>query len=133
MCIRDRPIKDLSFSKGDFALVQNTSGQTWGLSLINNKLLLGHHEGAFYVNTNTATSFSNKPGFWNFTPLGNMSPASIIVGGTYRGLTIFDTKANQLFQTLDIPNFIESSRYVTIDSEENIWVSHPYHLSLIHI
>jgi Predicted periplasmic ligand-binding sensor domain len=30
-------------------------------------------------------------------------------------------------QTLDIPNFIESSRYVTIDAEENIWVSHPYH------
>jgi len=56
-----------------------------------------------------------------------MSPASIVVGGTYRGLTIFDAKANQLFQTLDIPNFIESSRYVTIDAEENIWVSHPYH------
>jgi DNA-binding CsgD family transcriptional regulator len=122
-----QPLKDLSFSKGDFSLVQNTSGQTWGLSLINNKLLLGHHEGAFYVNNNTATSFSNKPGFWNFTPLGNMSPASIVVGGTYRGLTIFDAKANQLFQTLDIPNFIESSRYVTIDAEENIWVSHPYH------
>jgi len=108
-------------------LVQNTSGQSWGLSLINNKLLLGHHEGAFYVNNNTATSFSSKPGFWNFTPLGNMSPASVVVGGTYRGLTIFDAKANQLFQTLDIPNFIESSRYVTIDAEENIWVSHPYH------
>jgi DNA-binding CsgD family transcriptional regulator len=107
--------------------VQNTSGQSWGLSLINNKLLLGHHEGAFYVNKNTATSFSTKPGFWNFTPLGNMSPASIVVGGTYRGLTIFDAKANELFQTLDIPNFIESSRYVTIDAEENIWVSHPYH------
>lgn len=56
-----------------------------------------------------------------------MSPASIVVGGTYRGLTIFDAKANQLLQTLDIPNFIESSRYVTIDAEENIWVSHPYH------
>ena len=108
-------------------MVQNTSGQSWGLSLINNKLLLGHHEGAFYVNNNSATSFSSKPGFWNFTPLGNMSPASIVVGGTYRGLTIFDAKANQLFQTLDIPNFIESSRYVTIDGEENIWVSHPYH------
>ncbi|MEY4551893.1 MAG: hypothetical protein RL099_221 [Bacteroidota bacterium] len=122
-----QPLHDLSFSKGDFALVQNTSGQTWGLSLINNKLLLGHHEGAFYVNNNTATSFSSKPGFWNFTPLGNMSPASIVVGGTYRGLTIFDAKANELFQSLDIPNFIESSRYVTIDGEENIWVSHPYH------
>jgi DNA-binding CsgD family transcriptional regulator len=56
-----------------------------------------------------------------------MSPASIVIGGTYRGLTIFDAKANELFQSLDIPNFIESSRYVTIDGEENIWVSHPYH------
>lgn len=122
-----QPIKDLSFSKGDFSLVQNTSGQSWGLALINNQLVLGHHEGAFYVNNNTASSFSNKPGFWNFTPLGNMTPATTIVGGTYRGLTLLDAKTNQLVESLDIPNFYESSRYVTIDAEENIWVSHPYH------
>lgn len=122
-----QPIKDLSFSKGDFSLVQNTGGQSWGLALINNQLVLGHHEGAFYINNNTATSFSNKPGFWNFTPLGNMTPATLIVSGTYRGLTLLDATANQLVASLDIPNFYESSRYVTIDAEENIWVSHPYH------
>ena len=122
-----QPIKDLSFSKGDFSLVQNTSGQSWGLALINNQLLLGHHEGAFYVTNNVASSFSNKPGFWNFTPLGNMTPSTLIVGGTYRGITLLDAKANQLIESVDIPDFYESSRYVTIDAEENIWVSHPYH------
>jgi len=122
-----QPVNDLSFSKGDFSLVQNTSGQSWGLALINNQLVLGHHEGAFYVNNKVATPFSSKPGFWNFTPLGNMTPSTLIVGGTYRGLTLLDAKANQLIESLDIPNFYESSRYVTIDAEENIWVSHPYH------
>lgn len=122
-----QPLKDLSFSKGDFSFVQNSNGQAWGLALINNQLVLGHHEGAFFVRQNSATSFSNKPGFWNFTPLSNMTPSTVVVGGAYKGLTLFDAKANQLIESLEIPNFLESSRYVTIDGEENIWVSHPYH------
>ena len=122
-----QPIKDLSFSKGDFSFVQNSNGQAWGLALINNQLILGHHEGAFFVNQNTASPFSNKPGFWNFTPLSNMTPSTVVIGGTYKGLTLFDAKANKLIESLEIPNFLESSRYVTIDGEENIWVSHPYH------
>lgn len=122
-----QPLKDLSFSKGDFSFVQNSNGQAWGLALINNQLILGHHEGAFFINQNTASTFSNKPGFWNFTPLSNMTPSTVVVGGTYKGLTLFDAKANKLIESLEIPNFLESSRYVTIDGEENIWVSHPYH------
>jgi len=122
-----QPLKDLSFSKGDFSFVQNSNGQAWGLALINNQLILGHHEGAFFVNQNTASPFSNKPGFWNFTPLSNMTPSTAVIGGTYKGLTLFDAKANKLIESLEIPNFLESSRYLTIDGEENIWVSHPYH------
>jgi len=122
-----QPMKDLSFSKGDFVPVNNTKGQTWGLAEINNQLLLGHHEGPFMIKDNTAQSISNNPGFWNFVPLSTTFPTSRIVAGNYKGLTFFDYKNGQFISSGEVPGFVESSRFVAIDKDENIWVSHPYH------
>jgi ligand-binding sensor domain-containing protein/DNA-binding CsgD family transcriptional regulator len=112
-----QPAKDLSFSKGNFSLVNNTRGQNWNLQQINGKLLLGHHEGAFEIKGNSAISFSNYAGFWNFTPY-----RTGIIAGNYKGLLYI----NGSTQT-PIPNFLESSRFVAVDANLNTWVSHPYH------
>jgi hypothetical protein len=118
---------DYSFVKGDFDEVANTEGQTWNLSEINGKLLLGHHEGAFIITDNTAKKISNTAGFWNFLPTTNIYPSSKIVAGHYKGIQFFNYN-NDLFTPTDIiPGFKESSRYITMDNNENIWVSHPYH------
>jgi len=76
-----QPAKDISFSKGNFSLVNNTRGQNWNLQQINGKLLLGHHEGAFEIKGNAAIPFSNYAGFWNFIPY-----RSGIIAGNYKGL-----------------------------------------------
>lgn len=120
-------MRDMSFSKGNFMPVNNTKGQTWGLAKINNKVLLGHHEGAFEINDNSAQPISSNTGYWNFVPLSGTFPASQIIAGNYKGLTIFDFVNQQFIQSIQIPGFIESSRFVAIDKEDNIWVSHPYH------
>lgn len=112
-----QPARDISFSKVHFSLVANTRGQNWGLKQINGKLLLGHHDGAFEIREQTATPFSSYAGFWNFVPFGNG-----IIAGNYRGLLFMEGK-NQV----PIANFNESSRFVAVDSNNNIWVSHPYH------
>jgi len=118
---------DLSFSKGLFSPVANTSGQVWGLAEINGKLLMGHHEGAFNINENTAQRISAVPGFWNFTPMSSVFPSARIVAGSYKGLT-FLNYSNQSFSIAEnIPAFYESSRFVALDKYDNIWVSHPYH------
>ena len=122
-----KQIKDLSFSKGDFLLVNNTKGQTWGLAEINNQLLLGHHEGAFEIKGNKAQSISSNPGFWNFIPMSGIFPSAQMVAGNYKGLTLFDFNNGQFIQSEQIPGFTESSRFVALDNEDNIWVSHPYH------
>lgn len=121
-------VKDLSFSKGMFTPVANTEGQTWGLSVINKQLLIGHHEGAFVMNGNSAKKITSSSGFWNFVPLSNTYPASKIIAGNYKGLAILDFK-NGSFSTSSesISGFGESSRFVTLDQDSNIWVSHPYH------
>lgn len=119
--------EDLSFSKGHFSPVANSSGQVWGLSEINGKLLMGHHEGAFNVNENTAQEISAIPGFWNFTPMSSVYPSAKIVAGNYRGLTFLNYTNNVFSVAENMPAFNESSRFVAMDKYDNIWVSHPYH------
>ncbi|MFM6954836.1 MAG: triple tyrosine motif-containing protein [Sphingobacteriaceae bacterium] len=119
---------DLSFSKGTFSLVNNTKGQSWNLSKINNQLLLGHHEGAFIIRNNTAVPLAKGKGFWNFLPLSATMPSKEIVAGTYQGLVLFTSKGNTIVKVNDlVGDFKESSRYVSLDEGGNIWISHPYH------
>ncbi|MBK6635124.1 MAG: hypothetical protein IPG38_13165 [Chitinophagaceae bacterium] len=120
-------LPDMSFSKGSFTAVNNTKGQTWGLARINNQLLLGHHEGAFAIKNNDAIPISPDKGFWNFVPLANSFPSGSMVAGGYTGLTIFDYVNGQFIQSKVISGFHESSRFVVLDNDSNIWVSHPYH------
>ncbi len=122
-----QPVPDMSFSKGNFTVVSNTNGQTWGLANINNQLLLGHHEGAFEINNNNAIPISSTKGFWNFVPLSNTYPSGQVVAGGYNGLNIFNYENGQFKFAKSIGGFNESSRFVTLDKDNNIWVSHPYH------
>jgi len=74
-------IKDLSFSKCAFTLVEYTTGQNWKLAIANNKLILAHHEGTFVLNDNKATQIpSNDLGFWNYVPMSNNSLNTKFVG-----------------------------------------------------
>lgn len=119
--------QDLSFSKGVFEPIVNAKGQCWGLASINNKVLLGHHEGAFIIENNVANKISSQNGFWNFIATNSIYPVTTIVGGNYNGLNIFSYINNTFVESAKIPNFNESSRYITIDDKKNIWISHPYH------
>ncbi len=120
-------VQDLSFSKGNFSPVSGTKGQSWSLAEINNRLLFGHHEGAFEINGNAATSISSQHGFWNFIPLSSTFPSQQIIAGNYNGLAMFNFKDDKFSAAGAIPGFTESSRFVVIDQFDNTWVSHPYH------
>ncbi|RYF91663.1 MAG: transcriptional regulator, partial [Chitinophagaceae bacterium] len=118
-----QPVPDLSFSKGIFEPVTNTKGQTWGIAQINNQILLGHHEGAFSIQNNKALPFSAISGVWNF----NATQVGRMVAGHYKGLSFFDINNGAIKYAGGVPGFEESCRFVAIDENENIWVSHPYH------
>ncbi len=120
-------VKDLSFSKGVFLPVAGTRGQTWSLAEINNQVLLGHHEGGFLIKENSAIPISTQTGYWNFKPLTSTFPTAQIVTGNYKGLRFFNFFNQQFKESIEVPGFNESSRFVEIDENDNIWVSHPYH------
>ncbi len=119
--------KDISFCRNPFMPVSNATGQNWHLNVIQGKLLLGHHEGAFQIEGNVAKAITNEFGFWNFQASSSLINNNQIIAGHYKGVRIFDVKGNVVSTIGDIPSFAETSRYLSIDPSGNIWVSHPYH------
>ena len=115
---------DLSLVKADFTPVRNARGQVWNLSIVNDELFAGHHEGAFRIDENTAIPLDRSTGFWAFLPLSPVLPSRVMVAGTYKGINFYTFEGkNTIDKTLSAP--FESARFVTID-DSNIWVSHPY-------
>lgn len=115
---------DLSYIKGSFQPVSNTKGQVWNLSEVNGKLLMGHHDGGFTIQNNTAVPIDNTSGFWTFQPLSNVLPSSLMVTGTYNGLNFYHYKEGK-FTNSNVHAHFESARFVVIENN-NIWVAHPY-------
>jgi len=120
-------LNDIGLNKADYKVVANSKGQNWGLTTINNKLLLSHQDGAFIVENDVAKSLTAETGYWNFIPSSPIAPSPGIIGGSYTGLNLFNYNNNSFTPAGKIANFKESSRYLQIDNEKNIWVSHPYH------
>lgn len=118
---------DLSFSKGDFSLVSGTKGQNWTIQEINNKLLLGHHDGAFEIKNNKAHLIAPIGGFWNFEYLSSVLPSKYIAAGTYNGIEILQSQPDRFVPQQKVSGFHESSRFLTVDDKGDVWVSHPIH------
>lgn len=123
-----QPSTDLSFSRGSFSTVTNSIGQVWGLSEINGHLLMGHHEGAFDIKNNSAVKIENSnTGVWNFLPLSTIFPSEKIIAGNYKGVLFYKYQNGQFLIDQHSKDFEESSRYMAIDRNGFIWISHPYH------
>ena len=118
--------KDLSFSKGNFQKLENSSGQTWRLDEVNQELLLGHHNGSFLIKNKKLFQLTKDAGAWIFVPTSSVSPSKRILAGTYVGLSMLEYNNNGFLNLGEISGMYESLRFLTIDNDNNIWASHPY-------
>ncbi|MEP7145195.1 MAG: triple tyrosine motif-containing protein [Ferruginibacter sp.] len=118
--------KDISFVKGTFEAIPNTAGSSFGLTEVNDKLLLGHHDGFFKIlNGNAVPISANSETYWTFLPLDNHYPSSLIVAGTAKGLSFLKYEHNGFIVKSNLPGFIQSSQFVEIDNKNFIWVADP--------
>jgi ligand-binding sensor domain-containing protein/DNA-binding CsgD family transcriptional regulator len=117
--------KDLSFLRSNFNLVGNSSGQVWRLEEVNQHLLMGHNNGCFDIIGNQAKLISKDAG-WTFLPTSPVPPAQNILTGTYSGLKMLTFTNGQFSDKGNLEGLYESLRFLTSDSEGNIWASHPY-------
>ncbi|MDF2192116.1 triple tyrosine motif-containing protein [Paraflavitalea sp. CAU 1676] len=117
---------DFSFSKNHFQQVRNSKGQVWNLSVVNNQLLMGHHEGTFVVSGNNAAQLITEKGCWLYKPFSATgSPYQMLIGA-YNGLYGVQSGTKGFMTPAYLGGLKESLRFLAVDNEDTIWASHPY-------
>jgi DNA-binding CsgD family transcriptional regulator len=117
---------DFSFTRNHFQQVNNTKGQVWNLTTLNNQLLLGHHEGTFLIRNNQATPLLNDKGSWLYKPFALPDSSADVLIGTYTGLYKTKSGPQGFSAPVHINGLVESLRFLAIDDDKTIWASHPY-------
>ncbi|MDW3647954.1 MAG: triple tyrosine motif-containing protein [Bacteroidia bacterium] len=108
----------------NFQLIENSKGLTWGLDLLDNKLLLSDNRGASLVSSGRANRFFEGTGYWKFEALQKYPDIS--VAGNYQGVAFFRNKGEELEYLYHLEDFSESSRFLEQDNKGNVWIAHPY-------
>jgi ligand-binding sensor domain-containing protein/DNA-binding CsgD family transcriptional regulator len=108
-----------------FALVENSTGQTWNLNNKYGELLLGHNNGGFAIRNNKAVNITNNRGGWIF--LRWEKHPEFILEGCYSSLSVLKQNAKKQWELRnEVQGFRESFRIMEEDDEGNIWLSHPH-------
>jgi ligand-binding sensor domain-containing protein len=118
------PNNDLTAMRGDFSLVKNSNGIVWGLSVVNNQLLMGHNDGAFIIKDGKSEPLDTVTGFWSFQPFGSEQPARMMMAGTYNGVNLYNFTDGKFVNPRNHTLF-ESAKY-TVIADNDIWTVHPY-------
>ena len=114
--------KDLSYLKND--LTNISEGQTWKLGILNNQLYAGKEDGLYQIENKNAKVVDKKSGYWIFETLSNKQ--NLVVTGSYEQVRLFDHNEGQLKDIGNIKSFAGSARFLATDSDQHIWISHPY-------
>ena len=109
---------------GDFKLVKGSGGQVYDISKVENKLFLGHHEGAFEVIDDSVYVLDQELGAWDFKILSNAP--DVLLQGFYEGVIRYKKKGDRWISQGKVEGFKESSRLFEEDKDGNIWISHGF-------
>lgn len=120
-----------SYENIQFRPVENSSGQVWSIQKIGDRIIVGRHEGATYLDNGVLTPFSALEGAWKFMQLKDHPEYA--VEGTYTGFALYKNvnhgnsslKDDWVFIKM-LDEFTESARVFEQDREGYIWVSHAY-------
>ncbi|QGW26839.1 transcriptional regulator [Phnomibacter ginsenosidimutans] len=116
---------DFSQSQSLFTKVPHIDGQVWSLNLLHNKVLIGHHDGAFEYHSASARYITRLGGgYWLYRAARRQGS---YIAGTYQGLQQLIATAKGFQSDSSFNNLLkETLRFVEIDEINNtIWASHP--------
>ncbi|MBW1294427.1 triple tyrosine motif-containing protein [Aquimarina litoralis] len=99
-------------------------GQIWDLSIVDEQLLVGGHDGSYSIKNGKVTTISNIPGGWNFVEIPNQK--NLLLQGTYSGLVVYEKIEGNWILKHKIKGFDDVAREVTIDDNYTVWISHGY-------
>ena len=109
-------------SEESFKLVENTQGQVWSLTIIDDQLFCGHTSGTFIINQNKSTLIFDTQGTWTLKKIDN----NTIIQGCYDGLYILEKKNRVWSLRNKIKGFSNSSKYIAKYGAHDFFVNHEY-------
>lgn len=121
------PDRDLSLTKGRFSLIPGSEGQVWKVQEINNRLLMGHENGAFEIVKDRTNPIFLTTGAWVFQPGSAIYPSGKIFVGTYTGMQALEDDGERLNSLGPVGELTESLRFLNMQFRTGeLWGSHPY-------
>jgi ligand-binding sensor domain-containing protein/DNA-binding CsgD family transcriptional regulator len=106
----------------DFSIIEETRGQVWSLSVIDDKLFCGHNKGFFQIEGRNADLICNISGGWMLSQVPTNE--NIMIGGTYTGFVLFKKSKNTWKYIEEISGFSESARVFVWENDSILWMSH---------
>lgn len=103
-----------------YKLVPGSEGQVYNLSVIDEKLVVNHHLGAFLYQDGSLERFYNI-GSWKFM---NSKRPGLYFGGDYQGISIFSYDNGSFNRQGGIEGLNLSSRMFEYESDTVLWMSH---------
>ena len=103
-----------------FELVPGTEGQVWTLSMIDDRLWMGHDRGLFLVKDGQPERVGSQRGVWTIKQYDNY-----LLAGTYNGISIFREEGGSWSFYKQMELILGSCNQVIIDGENTIWVNIP--------
>ncbi len=109
---------------GPLVEVPGTAGPNWSLQEVDGTVWLGHHRGGFTVESEGAVERISGTGVWG---LWQVPGRDVWFAGTYRGLVqVRRDSTGAWVASGPLAGFEESARFLAFESENVLWVSHPY-------
>ncbi|MEQ8903959.1 triple tyrosine motif-containing protein [Ekhidna sp.] len=105
-----------------YELIKGSEGLVNNVEVIEDAIMLSHHEGAFILNNKNIRQFYNETGVWKFSKLTDTQ----LIGGTYEGFTLFDKKGNIPSVKSNLKGLNESSRIFEFANDSTLWMTHGY-------
>ncbi|WP_103923403.1 two component regulator three y domain-containing protein [Algoriphagus boritolerans] len=111
------------WQNGKAKLVSGTEGQVYSIQNIRGKVVLGHNNGTFLIEGESALPLSSEQGAWILKAIPDHP--EYFIQGTYSGLSLFKWQNGELVYVHKIRGFDESSRVMEFDGNI-LWVAHGY-------
>ncbi len=115
--------KDMSANIGSFTEASATRGQVWGLTAINNSLLIAHQDGVLALQNNQVKPVALQQGAWAFRAIPSSND---IIAGTYTGLQLLNYANGELKSKGKIDGIYESLGTLALDNQQTVWASHRF-------
>lgn len=110
------------YNKNQLSLLDNTQGQAWNITKINDKYITGHNEGTFVYQDGVLTKANSVSGGWNLT---KSSVDNVYIQATYSGVSIYKD-CNNLNQRIIVNGLWNPIKYVAQNRKNEIWAADNY-------